>query len=88
MEGSPIRRIGYQSWQRNIAVALGNAPYDDKIVATLKSQLPEANEFVKEHISWALEQQQLKSADGYTEVNDSINTRLIRTVEKALPRDA
>src|SRR5690606_16603565 len=25
MEGSPIRRIGFSKWQRNIAVALGNA---------------------------------------------------------------
>src|SRR5690606_16550561 len=24
-EGSPIRRIGYERWQRNLAVALGNA---------------------------------------------------------------
>ena len=25
-EGSAIRRIGYESWLRNVAVALGNAP--------------------------------------------------------------
>ncbi len=31
-EGSPIRRIGYLRWLRNISVALGNAPYQDKIV--------------------------------------------------------
>lgn len=34
-EGSPIRRIGYQKWLRNIAVALGNAPTSDNIVTAL-----------------------------------------------------
>ncbi len=57
MEGSAIRRIGFQCWQRNIAVALGNAPYSTKIVSALQSRLTTASGMVREHIEWALEQQ-------------------------------
>lgn len=56
-EGSAIRRIGYECWLRNIAVALGNAPFDHEIVHALRNKLNEASPFVKEHIVWALEQQ-------------------------------
>ena len=56
-EGSAIRRIGYQSWLRNIAVALGNANPSDKIIAALKEKYSATNDMVKEHISWALDQQ-------------------------------
>ena len=38
MQGSAIRRIGYQAWLRNIAVALGNADYDKDIVAALEQK--------------------------------------------------
>ena len=34
-EGSAIRRIGYAKWQRNISVALGNAPTDSVISTVL-----------------------------------------------------
>ena len=57
MEGSAIRRIGYDCWQRNIAVALGNAPFDPAIVAALQNRRNEASAMVQEHIEWALEQQ-------------------------------
>jgi epoxyqueuosine reductase len=60
LEGSPIRRIGYECWQRNIAVALGNAAYSPTIVASLQARLFECSEMVKEHIDWALEQHQIK----------------------------
>ena len=36
-EGSAIRRIGHLRWLRNIAVALGNAPYEDGIVLALRA---------------------------------------------------
>ncbi|MBX4420946.1 hypothetical protein K4H00_23355, partial [Mycobacterium tuberculosis] len=32
-EGSPIRRTGFQSFMRNIAIGLGNAPYSAQIIA-------------------------------------------------------
>ena len=60
-EGSPIRRIGYACWLRNIAVALGNAPRNISIKGALQdkaSQQLDLNEkeqcMVKEHIHWAL----------------------------------
>lgn len=56
MQGSPIRRIGYERWQRNLAIALGNAPYQAEIVSMLKSQLPNASKVVVEHINWAIQQ--------------------------------
>jgi epoxyqueuosine reductase len=56
-EGSAIRRIGYEGWQRNLAVGLGNAPSDPAIVAALEQKRPEATPLVAEHIDWALAQQ-------------------------------
>ena len=58
LEGSPIRRIGHESWLRNIAVALGNAKSSPDIINALTARLESASEMVKEHIVWALEQHQ------------------------------
>jgi epoxyqueuosine reductase len=63
-EGSPIRRIGYESWRRNLAVSMGNAlssaSLDDdareKIISCLKQVLPSTSDMLKEHIEWALKQ--------------------------------
>lgn len=55
-EGSAIRRIGYDCWLRNIAVALGNAPGSKNVVAALQSRLNDSTEMVREHIHWALAQ--------------------------------
>jgi epoxyqueuosine reductase len=63
-EGSPIRRIGYQSWRRNLAVGMGNALRasnmdalgKEKIITALEQALPQASELLKEHIEWALAQ--------------------------------
>jgi epoxyqueuosine reductase len=57
-EGSPIRRIGYECWLRNLAVGLGNAPKDIKIVQALRARLSHPSAMVREHIEWALEKQQ------------------------------
>ena len=62
MTGSPIRRIGYESWQRNLAVGLGNAQPTPAIISALQNKLPESTPMVKEHIQWALEQLQAKTA--------------------------
>ena len=56
LEGSPIRRIGYECWLRNIAIALGNAKTSQKIVAALKDRLEHPSDLVREHVQWALEQ--------------------------------
>jgi len=54
MEGSPIRRIGYERWQRNIAIALGNAPSSPIIEQALNEKYPSSTLLVREHINWAL----------------------------------
>ena len=54
MRGSAIYRIGYEKWSRNIAVALGNAPTSEAVVAALERRRPDASELVREHIEWAL----------------------------------
>ena len=57
-QGSPIRRIGYDCWKRNIAVALGNAESSDEVIRALKSELEKNSPMVREHIEWALCQHQ------------------------------
>lgn len=60
-QGSPIRRTGFQSFMRNIAIGLGNAPYAEQIVVALQQALHQHDEIVNEHIEWALQQQLQKS---------------------------
>ncbi|WP_419811995.1 tRNA epoxyqueuosine(34) reductase QueG [Bacterioplanoides sp.] len=55
-EGMPIRRTGFENWQRNIAVALGNAPTSLEVIETLKRARVSASPLVQEHIDWALKQ--------------------------------
>lgn len=62
--GSPIRRIGYQRWQRNLAVGLGNAPHSARLVSALQAKLVGASELVAEHIAWALAEQSKTAAQG------------------------
>lgn len=61
-EGSAIRRIGYERWLRNIAVALGNTQTSEEIISTLKNKCKNAtlSEMVQEHIDWALQQHDTK----------------------------
>ena len=54
MQGSPIRRIGYERWLRNIAVGLGNAPSAPEIVSSLRKKQNHPSELVREHVKWAL----------------------------------
>lgn len=62
MAGSPIYRIGFECWRRNLAVALGNAPASAAVVTALSHALPQAGALVAEHIDWALAQQKQNSA--------------------------
>ena len=59
-EGSPIRRIGWECWLRNIAVALGNAPCAGAVRQALLSRAEHPSPLVREHVQWALQQQQRK----------------------------
>jgi epoxyqueuosine reductase len=82
LEGSAIRRIGHQQWLRNIAVAMGNAPYSERITHALKQRLG-YTELLDIHIHWALKQQQKKALP-----KNRKHERLIRIVQKGLPRDS
>jgi epoxyqueuosine reductase len=53
-EGSAIRRIGYERWLRNIAVALGNAPTSLETIAALRARASHPSDLVREHVAWAL----------------------------------
>ena len=55
-EGSAIRRIGYERWLRNIAVALGNARTTPGIIEALNKRRDSASRLVAEHVAWALAQ--------------------------------
>jgi len=55
-EGSALRRIGFERWLRNLAIALGNAPTTTAVVAALQSREDFPSELVKEHVQWALQQ--------------------------------
>lgn len=56
MQGSSIRRLGYECWMRNIAVALGNAETSEQVTAALRSKQDHVSEVIREHVAWALEQ--------------------------------
>ena len=55
-QGSAIRRIGYECWLRNVAVALGNAPTSPAVVNALKQRQDHPAALVREHVNWALAQ--------------------------------
>ena len=86
-EGSAIRRIGFERWQRNLAVALGNAPTDPAIISALEARLASASPLVADHIHWALARQRSAVlAPGEAEARNK-QARLVRVVEKGLPRE-
>jgi epoxyqueuosine reductase len=58
--GSAIRRIGYQRWLRNVAVALGNAPPTAEVIAALQSRASDPSELLREHVRWALDAQRAR----------------------------
>ena len=60
LAGSAIRRIGHTQWLRNIAVGLGNAPYSAEIVSALQARANDPSDMVREHVQWALQQQDQK----------------------------
>ncbi|MGX9242210.1 tRNA epoxyqueuosine(34) reductase QueG [Pantoea dispersa] len=86
-EGSAIRRIGHLRWLRNVAVALGNAPWAEANLTALQQRRGE-HPLLDEHIDWAIAQQQQKRAAQAIEVQSAQQQRLVRAVEKGLPRDA
>jgi len=55
-EGSAIRRIGYERWLRNIAVALGNAESSPEVIRALRVRRDTDAQLLRDHVIWALEQ--------------------------------
>ena len=67
-EGSAIRRIGYEAWLRNIAVALGNLLGNlvgkktsqkiiyEEVINVLEGKKYHPSTIVREHVEWALQQ--------------------------------
>lgn len=56
LAGSPIRRIGYEQWLRNLAIGLGNASPSKKISSALQARHNDNSSLVREHVGWALRQ--------------------------------
>ncbi len=54
LAGSPIRRIGYLCWLRNLAVGLGNAPTSPALLAALEARREHPSALLREHVGWAL----------------------------------
>ena len=81
--GTPIRRIGYEKWQRNLAIAIGNGPYAEETINILQSSLGKVSPMVDEHIGWAIAQ--LKSQSNQLSRKSA---RLIRSIRTGIPRDA
>ena len=54
LRGSPIRRIGYERWLRNLAVGLGNAPVSSAVLSALRSRENHPSALVREHVQWAI----------------------------------
>lgn len=86
-EGSAIRRIGHEKWRRNLSVAMGNAPYDPEIIELLESAKG-FSAMLDQHLDWALEQQIKRRNEHAVDVLPSSTKRLVRIVQKGLPRDA
>ena len=55
--GSAIRRIGYERWLRNLAIALGNAPSTPAVLRALEARSDFPSALVREHVSWAIAEQ-------------------------------
>jgi epoxyqueuosine reductase len=64
-EGSAIRRIGFLRWQRNIAVALGNAAPSPQALTALREKRATCSDAnVSEHLDWAIARQAAGWAHG------------------------
>lgn len=53
-QGTALRRIGYNQWLRNLAIALGNGPPTQEARQALHNRLDHPSDLVREHCHWAL----------------------------------
>ncbi len=101
-EGSAIRRIGFAKWQRNLTVAIGNAPYNEQLKQHLRDKIEylesaEAPDYSaygfnippqpEEH---AMLQEHLEWALTHHGQHESSRqqARIVRSIQKGLVRDA
>lgn len=56
-QGTPLRRLNYTQWQRNLAIGLGNAPSQPHILEALAAKRPNTPSWLDEHFHWAIQQQ-------------------------------
>ncbi len=56
-EGTALRRLNHERWLRNVAVALGNAPWSPEAVRALEARRDHPSALVREHVAWALAEQ-------------------------------
>ncbi|WP_029407794.1 tRNA epoxyqueuosine(34) reductase QueG [Thiomicrorhabdus sp. Milos-T2] len=72
LEGSTIRRIGYIQWNRNLAIAIGNARANthllNQMIEQLQNKMGTLNDLVDEHIEWAINQLSQRIHSQNTEV--------------------
>ncbi|NIP13823.1 MAG: tRNA epoxyqueuosine(34) reductase QueG [Pseudomonadales bacterium] len=52
--GSALRRISWDQWRRNLAVALGNGSPSAAALQALQDARAGASEMVREHVDWAI----------------------------------
>lgn len=55
-EGTAIRRSGHYRWQRNLLIALGNAPYSPSNEKLAHDFTSHGNDIIRESAQWALRQ--------------------------------
>ena len=60
--GSAIRRISYDQWTRNIAIAIGNAPKHPRYLEALRKRMGHTSPMVQEHLEWAIKEQEDKES--------------------------
>lgn len=63
-EGSPIRRTGFESFKRNIAIGLGNLPPSRPLIHMLEQDIDKYGDIVKDHILWAINQHKNGATQG------------------------
>jgi epoxyqueuosine reductase len=51
---SPIKRVKYRGWLRNLCLAMGNSG-DERFVPWLERAAQHSDPIVREHAAWALE---------------------------------
>ncbi len=85
-EGSAIRRVGHQRWQRNLAVAMGNhlrVDDDQAMRKALSDRREVAGELLREHVDWALGQAKVQPSSPIANGKLSMPSRVDKVTRPA-----